>query len=71
MTWILGEINTLVAEAVVGQAEAFTVSTKGREEVRGDDTAEVEQQAFVGDHGSMQPLAARLKRTGHDREGPG
>jgi hypothetical protein len=58
-----------VAEAVVWQAEAFTVGTQGGEEVGGDDAAEVEEQAFIVGHGSMQPLTGRLVRTGQDRGG--
>ena len=56
-----------VAEALVGQAEAFTVGAQGGEEVGGDHAAEIEQQAFIVGHGSMQPLTGRLVRTGQDR----
>ena len=56
-----------VAEAVVGQAEAFTVGAQGGEEVGGDHAAKVEQEAFIVGHGSMQPLTGRLVRTGQDR----
>ena len=52
----------------MGQAESFAVGTQGCEEVSGDHAAEVEQQAFVGGHGSMQPLTGRLVRTGQDGE---
>jgi hypothetical protein len=51
-----------------GEAQAFTVGTQGGEEVRGDHAAEVEQQAFMVGHGSMQPLTGRLVRTGQDQE---
>jgi hypothetical protein len=59
-----------VAEAIVGQAEAFTVGAQGGEEVGGDDTAEVEEQAFIVGPVSMQPLTGRLVRTGQDQEWP-
>src|SRR5215217_2155878 len=49
-----------VAEAVMWQAQALTVGTQGGEEVGGDDAAEVEEQAFIVGHGSMQPLTGRL-----------
>jgi hypothetical protein len=47
---------------------AFTVGARGGEEVCGDDTAEVEEQAFIVGHVSMQPLTGRLVRTGQDQE---
>jgi hypothetical protein len=54
----------------VREAKAFTVGAQGGEEVGGDDAAEVEEQAFMVGHGSMQPLTGRLVRTGQDQEWP-
>jgi hypothetical protein len=58
-----------VPEAVAWQAQALTVVTQGGEEVGGNDATEVEEQAFIVGHGSMQPLTGRLVRTGQDRSG--
>jgi hypothetical protein len=46
------------------------VGPQGGEEVGGDDTAEIEEQAFIVGHVSMQPLTGRLARTGQDQEWP-
>jgi hypothetical protein len=46
------------------------MGTQRSEEVGGDHAAEVEEQAFMVVHGSMQPLTGRLVRTGQDQEWP-